>query len=433
MKKAKLFLPVFLLAALLWAGAASETLVFPADTEIIMEEAFAGDENVGGVILPPGLREIGRNAFRGCGFDAVYLPPGLETLGENAFDDGVRIFVSPGSRAGELLQAQGRTYTEIVLPETISVAVGGEIPLGGQRDLIVTVEPSGADTEHLIWSVSDPKTAALSGGAVEGLTSGTAVVRAEALNGVSAEIEVTVHRPVCRALLVANVNYTYMSSSEYCRWNAGDIRLLENMFGTVYAPNGEPWQTTVVYDQYASRLQAAIGQTFADTQEGDISLIHISSHGYNKYDEGNYRAVGVKMSSGGSMTYISYAVLKEWTDRYIRGDVILILEACYSGGAIAAECGAPFRAEGYYVLASCGYEEHCYSHDGNHNYFVEWLADGVKGMKADTNGDGALSLGELQAYILNNGRMINVGTGETYYQHSQAYPAGSDYILFIAR
>ncbi len=116
------------------------------------------------------------------------------------------------------------------------------------------------------------------------------------------------------------------------------------------------------------------------------------------------------------------------------GILILLLETCYAGGAIEARCGAPFCAKGYYVLASCLAEEHCYSHDGLYNYFVEWLTDGVNGMKADTNRDGALSLGELQTYIYNKGRVINVGVdGETYYQHSEAYPANSDYILFIAR
>ena len=388
--KARILLPVFLLAALLSCCAAADTLTFPPDTERIMEEAFAGNACVDRLILPRGIREIGRSAFRGCGISSVYLPAGLEILGENAFDDDVRIFVSPGSRAAEILQGQGRAYTEIVLPEVISLSVVGEIPLGGRKNLIVNVQPAGADTKHLTWTVSDPEVAAISAvGAVEGLKGGTAVVRVEAMNGVSAELKITVHQPVCRALLVANVNYTYMNSSEHCRWNAGDIGLLQTMFDTVYAPSGEPWRTTVVYDQYASKLQTTIRNTFADTQEGDISLIHISSHGYNKFDEGNYQAVGVKMSSGSSMTYISYTTLKEWTDRCIKGDVILILETCYAGGAIAAKCGAPFREKGYYVLASCEYDEHCYSHDGNYNYFVEWLVDGVKGMKADTNRDGA--------------------------------------------
>ena len=433
--KIRLFLLSVLAAVLFAAGVAADTLTLPPDTVTVSEEAFAGDESVGRVILPAGIRETGKNAFRGCGLDEVYLPASLETLGDGAFDGGVTIYAAPGSPAAALLRERGRAYTEIVLPEAISLSIPGEIPRGGRADLIVTVEPAGADTAHLLWTVSDPLVAALPGdGSVEGLTGGTAVIRAEALNGVSAEVRVTVHRPVCRALLVANVNYTYMYSSEECSWNAGDIGLLQTMLGTVYAPGGEPWQTTVAYDQYAGKLENTIKNTFSGTREGDISLIHISSHGYNKFDEGNYKAVGIKMSSGGSMTYVPYATLKQWTDRYIRGDVILILETCYSGGAITAKCGAPFRAKGCYVLASCRYNEHCYSHDGKHNYFVEWLTDGVKGMKADANGDGALSLGELQAYILAKGRSINVGVGgETYYQHSEAYPADSDYILFIAR
>ena len=429
-----LVLPVLMLMAC----AQADTLYIPASVDTVMEEAYAGDAGFDRLILPPGIREIGRNAFRGCGFDAVYLPPSLMVLGENAFDSDVTIYVCPDSPVERELYRQGRAYTPLLLPDSVTILNdGAEILPGGQAAMQVTVEPVRSDTAHLIWSSSDESVATVSDqGVVTGVGEGTAVIRVETLAGVSGSAEVTVagRKSVCRALRIANVNYMYMYTSECCRWNAGDIELLRSMLGTVYAPNGEPWRTTVAYDQYYQKLETTIRNTFAGTQEGDISLIHISSHGYNKFDEGNYHAVGVKMSSGSSMTYISFSKLKELTDRYIRGDVILILETCYAGGAIETKCGAPFRAKGYYVLASCLYEEHCYSHNGDYNYFVEWLCDGVNGLKADTNRDGALSLGELQTYIYNKGRTINVGSdGENYYQHSQAYPVNSDYILFIAR
>ena len=420
-----------LLILLCGAFASADTLYIPSSVETIMEEAYAGDVGFDRLILPYRIREIGRNAFRGCAFDAVYLPPNLEVLGENAFDSNVVIYVRPDSPAERALYAQGRAYQPLFMPDSIAIInSGAEILPGGQVTMQVAAQPAGSDTEHLIWFSSDESVATVSSrGVVTGVGEGTAVIRAETLTGVTASATVTVagRKPVYRALLVANVNYY----GESARWNGGDIALLQEMFASVNAPNGEPWQVTVRYDLYDALMEAAIRDTFADTKEGDVSLIHISSHGFLLL---RGVGIGVRMSNGSQMTYITYPMLKTWTDKYIKGDTVLFLETCYAGGAIEAKCGAPFREKGHYVLASCEYDEHCYSHDGNYNYFVEWLTDGVKGMKADTNRDGALSLGELQAYIYNKGCTINVGAnGETYYQHSEAYPAKSDYILFVAR
>ena len=54
-------------------------------------------------------------------------------------------------------------------------------------------------------------------------------------------------------------------------------------------------------------------------------------------------------------------------------------------------------------------------------------------MKADSNGDRAISLGELNAYIYHKGCTISVVEEYDYFQHSEAWPVNSDYILFISR
>ncbi|MBR4502069.1 MAG: Ig-like domain-containing protein [Clostridia bacterium] len=420
-----------LLILLCGALASADTLYIPASVDTVMEEAYAGDEGFDRLILPPGILEIGRNAFRGCGFDAVYLPPSLMVLGENAFDSDVTIYVCPDSPVERELYRQGRAYTPLLLPDSVTILNDGtEIVPGGQAAMQVTVEPARSDTAHLIWSSSDESVATVSAqGVVTGVGEGTAVIRAETLAGVSGSVAVTVagRKSVCRALLVANVNYY----GETARWNGGDIELLREMFASVNAPNGEPWQVTVMYDLYDTRMEAAIRDTFADTREGDVSLIHISSHGFLLLrNEG----IGVRMSRGSEMTYITYPMLKEWTDKYIRGDTVLFLETCYAGAAIYPGYGKPFRAEGCYVLGACDTFEHCYSYNGQYNYFVRWLTTGVGSMAADSNKDGAVSLGELQAYTYERGSKVNAGTSDSpYHQLSVAYPVDSDYILFLRK
>ena len=55
-------------------------------------------------------------------------------------------------------------------------------------------------------------------------------------------------------------------------------------------------------------------------------------------------------------------------------------------------------------------------------------------MAADTNRDGAVSLGELQSYTYDKGTKVNVGTSDSpYYQLSIAYPAESGFILFVRK
>ena len=420
-----------LLILLCGAFASADTLYIPSSVETIMEEAYAGDVGFDRLILPSRIREIGRNAFRGCAFDAVYLPPNLEVLGENAFDSNVVIYVRPDSPAERALYAQGRAYQPLFMPDSIAIInSGAEILPGGQVTMQVAAQPAGSDTEHLIWFSSDESVATVSSrGVVTGVGEGTAVIRAETLTGVTASATVTVagRKPVYRALLVANVNYY----GESARWNGGDIALLQEMFASVNAPNGEPWQVTVRYDLYDALMEAAIRDTFADTKEGDVSLIHISSHGFLLL---RGVGIGVRMSNGSQMTYITYPMLKTWTDKYIKGDTVLFLETCYAGAAIDPQYGSPFCDDGCYVLGACGTYEHCYSYNGNYNYFVRWLTSGVSGMAADTNRDGAVSLGELQSYTYDKGTKVNVGTSDSpYYQLSIAYPAESGFILFVRK
>ena len=418
-----------LLILLCAACASADTLRIPSSVEIIMEEAYAGDTGFDRLILPPEIREIGRNAFLGCGFDAVYLPPSLESLGENAFDSDVAIYVCPDSPVERDLYNQGRAYTPLLLPDSIAFPeTGTEIVPGAQVTLQVTVEPARTDKAHLIWSSSDESVATVSQqGVVTGVGDGAAVIRAETLTGVFAEITVTVtgHRPVYRALLVANVDY----GNESARWNDGDISLLLDMFSRVNAPNGEPWQVTVMYDLYDTRMEAALRNTFADTEEGDVSLVHVSTHGFRMPVNGVF-TIGIKVYNNDIPAFIPYTTLKGWMDQYIKGDKVLILETCYAGAIFDSNYGAPFCDDGYYSLVACGTEEHSYSYNGQYNYFVKWLVSGVNGMAADTNRDNAVSLGELQTYVHRYGS-VSIGSG--YHQHSEAWPENSGYILFVSK
>lgn len=64
----------------------AETLSFPANLEIIDEEAFFADSSLKTVILPEGLKRIESRAFADCTIESVYFPSSLEFIAEDAFD-----------------------------------------------------------------------------------------------------------------------------------------------------------------------------------------------------------------------------------------------------------------------------------------------------------------------------------------------------------
>ncbi len=106
------------------------------------------------------------------GFDLA--PPDLEVLGGEAFDSDVAVYIGPDSPVKALLDARGLAYTEIILPESVSLSVDGMVPLEGEAAVQIAVEPEGADAEHLLWSSSDPTVAEVSAdGMVRGMRADT--------------------------------------------------------------------------------------------------------------------------------------------------------------------------------------------------------------------------------------------------------------------
>lgn len=85
MKKAMLFITLALLL-LLVPSASAQTLTLPDNLTDIEEEAFMGDESIGRVILPDGIRTIRSKAFASSSVYEIYLPENLTYIAPDAFD-----------------------------------------------------------------------------------------------------------------------------------------------------------------------------------------------------------------------------------------------------------------------------------------------------------------------------------------------------------
>ena len=69
----------------------SEGLIVPAGVTRIADEVFNDRRCVRKVVLPEGLREIGKKAFYECALDEINLPSTLEKIGEKAFSYAERL------------------------------------------------------------------------------------------------------------------------------------------------------------------------------------------------------------------------------------------------------------------------------------------------------------------------------------------------------
>ena len=131
--------------------------------------------------------------------------------------------------------------------------------------------------------------------------------------------------------------------------NIGDVLNLNAALNNVIGPRGPyssaegAFQVTQKTNQSYSDLRSAIQSTFADTQEQDISVFFIATHGQETAD-GELRTAFTgniadrnQVLQYWSYRHLPFSTLASWLKTYVKGRVFVILESCGSGSAIYAE------------------------------------------------------------------------------------------------
>lgn len=181
-------------------------------------------------------------------------------------------------------------------------------------------------------------------------------------------------------------------------------------------------------------LAAAVENTFYQAEEGDISLLYISTHGV--FDEGASNAsAALLLSDGKTEERLTASALQEIMDR-IPGKKMLILDACNAGAFIGKGLSGGankvfFSGPDYKVLCSAGGSEASWYWHGTDDaqssgasYFATVLADalGAKGdHAADANADGSITLAETYAFLQDN---YAASTPQVYPQNDE------DFVLY---
>lgn len=171
-------------------------------------------------------------------------------------------------------------------------------------------------------------------------------------------------------------------------------------------------------------LQAAVEEAFAGADDNDVSFLYFCTHGL--YDRVSLEPLLV-LSDGVSENSLSARALRELLDR-VPGKKILVIDACNSGAFIGRgvrDGQNAFSGGDYRVLTSAGGYENSFlwrdRQQSGGSYFAQELCEGLRGRDFDVNQDGAVTLAEAHAGLL---ECCGAST-------AQASPLGDDTPLYV--
>ncbi len=251
------------------------------------------------------------------------------------------------------------------------------------------------------------------------------------------EVTLTEMTVTYRALLIGN---TYPEAYQPLLGPDHDVFAMTTMLNGMKGAN---YRITSAQNLTASGITAAIASAFADATPADVSLFYFSGHGTS-----GGTLVGVNSTS------LPVNTLRSALDK-IPGLKIVLLDSCYSGGTISRSTASPsaftssvisaFRKttsrssvnledQGYIVLTSCSQDELSISLNGAgvsfgvFTYGVcygsgydEFRGQSLGYLPADSNGDGAITLGEAYRGVLDGIEYLSTLAPGVITQSTQYY------------
>ena len=323
--------------------------------------------------------------------------------------------------------------------------------------------PENASDRRVVYSVGNADVISVSPeGVVTGLAEGTARLVAVSADGGHTDIlEVTVEPAAAklRALIIGQQMYEEGVNSV----RVGSINTAQSISFLLQEQDvdGESYETTVLLDSDRAETLAAIRTAFADAQEGDISLLYITCHGYYAHGMSFFELYDGSVIAARDL---------ERELRKVPGTVVVIADCCGSGGLIgrastledfnrgivrvfSGNVGAPSFASGKYkVIASASLDQDSYRISFDENItesdmatvLARALCDGAgwslassrrAALRADMDYDRQITFGEIGAYVSRRVPWyLNVagelaGASVPYVQNVQVWPEGDPLVL----
>lgn len=215
------------------------------------------------------------------------------------------------------------------------------------ENLIGTFECRVEDTEIAAY---DPETGVVTAGE----TAGETQILFRTHNSVARCTVKVIAARKYRALLIGEYNRS-SNKEKNLPFAANNEKLLVSTLDTAQL-DGEKYAITSRFSNPDKRsIRSMIYSTFADAGEDDVSLIYVMSHGHNGLTGsgfyGFHFSIAPNYDKANAATYVTSAELMEWISG-IKGNVILVVDGCYSGGFIRDNAGALSRAGNISVLTA---------------------------------------------------------------------------------
>lgn len=253
-----------------------------------------------------------------------------------------------------------------------------------------------------------------------------------------------------RALLIGEKNYEPEDVAD----RDGAVHTTEGMRDMLLSLSMD-YSVQLESDIGADRALEAIGTAFDGAQGQDVSLFYVNCHGY--YENG---VAWLLFSDGSTLTAIDL----ERALRQVPGTIVVIVDACNSGGFIArsevdfatgfadafsgASVGSGLRMSKYKVICSSGLEQQSYrlgfagAPEGAEAIGTvlarclcegagwDFIGDKRSAMRADVDFDGTVTLSDMAEFLDQRIEWYLEQTGGTYEQNVQVYPENDGFVLF---
>src|SRR5262245_35164463 len=192
-------------------------------------------------------------------------------------------------------------------------------------------------------------------------------------------------------------------------------------------------QTRTLTDSQATRqnIEEALDWLAKQVKAGDYVIVFVSGHG-NIDSLGHYYFVPHDYEPGRDRTAVRWTLFHDTLSR-LPGKRFLIVDTCRSGGA--GGVGTPVSPadslkglveQGLITYAACMAGEFSYEAPGQghiqNGYFTCALIEALSG-KADANGDGIITLAEVDAYVANRVKMLSRGLQNPTMQRPWTIPS----------
>ena len=261
---------------------------------------------------------------------------------------------------------------------------------------------------------------------VTGLKAGSSAVTVTTSNGVQASCNVTViEKETNKVNYRLFAAYSYYDSLPFVKRNCQSMATVFKMSDI----DGQSYTAKVLGNPSKSGIQSGISGFFKEADDNDVSIVYLCSHGHNNKDSySGYRLslMGYDKNKNNPRYYLTAKEIFS-SIQSISGNVILILDSCYSGTFIndmksklddeggriavltaASNTKATFynnRAKSvdfftFFLLQGLGYNEKegwwTKNSDADKGSYPGCFLADKKG-----NGDGAATLGEFYSFASN--------------------------------